>query len=367
MIPTNEYNTLKTKSNTDILNSLLDMSELFYTLQDQEKIEFCVQFLQLKILLDTKLARYRIKTNRCRYANYFVFHSDGNCDFREIFYNSNSEYVSDTAKSVIENIQKISAYFIEYFGKILHVLTDIDDTLFPHRSNTHKFFGEDAKGVNKQPYPGVIQFMKEVKRQHKKYISVNSHKYDICSYITVLSATPNLKKESRFFDPLLRQILGNDYSFLQGAESYEEIRQSIRFMSLSLNNKIVGDKKFSRFKEYIRIFPEYQYIFIGDNGQGDYITGKQIIKHSGDTRVYIHNIQVGDSLKLSPSKVQKRTNTRLNFFENYKGLSMLFYEAEIFQKHNIENINNNIFSNMKRKGKTRKYIKKKKNKKTKKK
>ena len=367
MIPVDEYNNLKKKSNTDILNSLFDMSELFYTLRNQEKAEFCVQFLQLKILLDIHLARYRIKTNRCRYASYYVFHSEGNCDFREIFYDTNGMYVSEVAKKLLRNIHYISTYFVKCFGKILHTLTDIDDTLFPHRSSTHKFFGEDSKGVNKQPYPGVIQFMKEFKRQHKKNIFINDQKYDICNYITVLSATPNLKKESRFFDTTLRTILGKDYSFLQGAESYEEIRQSISILNLSLNNKVVGDKKFSRFKEYIGIFPEYQYIFIGDNGQGDYITGKQIIKHINDTRVFIHNIKVGDSLKLSHSKVKKKTKSRLRFFENYKSLSTLFYEEGILQKHNIENINNNIFSNRKKKGKTRKYRKKTGNKRTKKK
>lgn len=367
MIPIDEYNRLKTLTNTDILNSLLDMSELFYTLRNQEKSEFSVQFLQLKILLDTKLARYRVKTNRCRYTSYYMFHSDGNCDLREIFYDSNGEYVSDTAKKVLENIKDISIFFVHNFGKIVHILTDIDDTLFPHRSSTHTFFGQDSKGINKQPYPGVIQFIKEFKIQHKKHLVVQGSKYEICNYVTVLSATPNLKKESRFFDPLLGKILGKDYSFLQGAESYGEIRQSVSLMKLSVNNKIVGDKKFSRFKEYIQIFPEYQYIFIGDNGQGDYITGKQMIQYTNDTMVFIHNIQIGDSLKLSPSKIGKKTKKRLQFFENYKGLTTLFHEADILQKHNIENINNSIFSSMKRKGKTRKHPKKKVSKKTKKK
>jgi len=215
--------------------------------------------------------------------------------------------------------------------------------------------------------------MKEFRKQHHKYISVNENKYKICNYITVLSATPNLKKESRFFDGVLRQIIGKDYSFLQGAESYGEIRESLSLLKRSLNNKIVGSKKFSRFKEYIRIFPEYQYIFLGDNGQGDYLTGKQIVKYANDTLVFIHNIQLGDSLKLSPSKVASKTKQRLKFFENYKGLSNLFYEANLLKKHNIENINNNIFSHKHKystikqnRGKTRKYMRRKIQKKTKK-
>jgi len=373
MIPEIEYNKLKKLSNTDILNSLLDMSELFHTLSNQEKNEFCVQFLQLKILLDTRLARYRIKTNRCRYTSFYVFHSEGNCDLREIIYGVNENHISEIAKKLLSNIHEISQHYIHTFGKILHLLTDIDDTLFPHRSSTHKFFGEDSKGVNKQPYPGVIQFMKEFRKQHHKYISVNENKYKICNYITVLSATPNLKKESRFFDGVLRQIIGKDYSFLQGAESYGEIRESLSLLKRSLNNKIVGSKKFSRFKEYIRIFPEYQYIFLGDNGQGDYLTGKQIVKYANDTLVFIHNIQLGDSLKLSPSKVASKTKQRLKFFENYKGLSNLFYEANLLKKHNIENINNNIFSHKHKystikqnRGKTRKYMRRKIQKKTKK-
>ena len=336
------YLQLRDASNAEILNTLFHISELFHTLSSSEKNDYCINFLLLKICLDTKLARYRIQSNKCCYTQFKIIHTDGNCDLREIFYDINGKLVSDVAKKVIENIQKISSWFVRTHGKIPHILTDIDDTLFPHRSAFHTLFGQDTKGANKKPYPGVIKFMKLFKKQHTKTIKVNKKEIIIPNYITVLSATPNIGKASRFFHPTLREILGSNYSFLQGAETYDKIRQSVQLSTLSVNNNVVGNKKAQRFKEYHTIFPEYQYIFIGDNGQGDVIAGKQMNKFSSDSMVFIHNIQLRDKLKSSLREVQQLSTNRLHFFENYHALGLLLYNLELLEKYNVETMNKTI-------------------------
>lgn len=338
------YRQLRDASNPEILNNLFHTSELFHKLSSREKNEYCVQFLLLKICLDTNLARYRIKENLCHYTQFKIFHTEGNCDFREIFYDANGELVSKQAKKVIENIQIISSWFVNMYGKIPHILTDIDDTLFPHRSSFHTMFGQDEKGVNKKPYPGVKSLMKLFKKQHTQRLKINQNTMIVPNYITILSATPNIGKTSRFFHPVLREILGSNYSFLQGAETYDKIRQSVALSTLSVNNNVVGNKKAQRFKEYASIFPEYKYIFIGDNGQGDVIAGKKINKISKDSIVFIHNIQVGNSLKASLKETQQISTNRLHFFENYHALSLIFHKLELFKKEHIENINKSIFN-----------------------
>ena len=54
------YLQLRDASNAEILNTLFHISELFHTLSSSEKNDYCINFLLLKICLDTKLARYRI-------------------------------------------------------------------------------------------------------------------------------------------------------------------------------------------------------------------------------------------------------------------------------------------------------------------
>lgn len=336
------YMQLRDVSNAEILNNLFHISELFHKLSSSEKDEYCIQFLLLKICLDTKLARYRIQFNKCCYTQFKILHTDGDCDLREIFYNNDGKLALSQAKKVIENIQSISSWFVKAHGKIPHILTDIDDTLFPHRSAFHTIFGQDTKGVNKKPYPGVIQFMKLFKKQHTKNLEVNNKKFIIPNYITVLSATPNIGKASRFFHPTLKKILGSNYSFLQGAETYNKIRQSVQLSTMSVNNTVVGNKKTQRFEEYHTIFPEYQYIFIGDNGQGDVIAGKKMNKLSSDSMIFIHNIQVRDKPKSSLREIQKTSTNRLHFFENYHALGLIFYNLQLFQKYNVETMNKSI-------------------------
>ena len=53
-------------------------------------------------------------------------------------------------------------------------------------------------------------------------------------------------------------------------------------------------KKFENFCEYLALYPEFSFIFIGDNGQGDVRTAEMVLsdpRYSGNLqRTYIHEV-----------------------------------------------------------------------------
>lgn len=331
------FNRLKTLSNVEIIQELLYISERFF--KHKDKRLFCVMFLQLKILLDTKLVRYRIRNELCDYTKVFgMVHTSNGCDFRELFYDHDGKIQSESVKKLIQNIKHIGDFFVQHYGKIRHLMTDIDDTLYPNRSSIHSLFGQDKKGQNKVPYYGVSSFMNTFKNQNKVCISLNHKSYIIRNYITVLTATPTIYKKNRMNDRLLNNILGSNFSFLQGAQTYNQIFDSISILDRTTNNKYIGNMKYNRFSEYSSLFPEYNYVFLGDNGQGDVITGKKMINKDNDTYVFIHNIQTNDGLKANEKEIHKIITPRFHFFSNYTCLKHTFCKMGFM---NVDNKNFN--------------------------
>ena len=44
----------------------------------------------------------------------------------------------------------------------------------------------------------------------------------------------------------------------------------------------VGMHKYHSFMEYVQLYPEYDFIFLGDNGQGDAMCADRVIEKSGN-------------------------------------------------------------------------------------
>lgn len=324
------FNRLKTLSNVDIIHELLHISEQFFSHQDKKW--FCIMFLQLKILLDTNLVRYRISNMLCDYTKVFgMVHTRNGCDFRELFYDHNGNIKSMDVEKLIRNMKTIGDYFVKHYGKIKHILTDIDDTLFPNRSSIHTLFGQDKKGQNKVPYNGVSSFIHTFKSQNKVCISWGRKTYHIQNYITVLTATPTMYKKKRMNDELIKHILGSNFSFLQGAQTYSQLFDSICILDRSPNNTYIGNMKYNRFLEYKSLFPEYMFIFIGDNGQGDVVAGKQMINKDSDVHVFIHNIRTNDGFKMNEKEIHKITTSRFHIFSNYTSLKKMFYNMKLLK------------------------------------
>ena len=55
----------------------------------------------------------------------------------------------------------------------------------------------------------------------------------------------------------------------------------------------LGFKKAQNFKDYYSLYPEYTFVFIGDNGQGDVVAAELMAKDYPDAidATYIHIVQ----------------------------------------------------------------------------
>ena len=62
----------------------------------------------------------------------------------------------------------------------------------------------------------------------------------------------------------------------------EHITMLLGEVKTGFSNKKIALKKFSNFREYKAIHPNYQFAFVGDNGQGDHIAGEMMLRTFGE-------------------------------------------------------------------------------------
>jgi hypothetical protein len=275
---------------------------------------------------------------------------DYGCDLREIFYDRNN--------TLIEGGQALLDIFnTKKLPDMWHIMTDIDDTLYPNLEHGTYIAGSDSSWKQKTPYPGIRLFY----NLFYQHLPVNSR------YTTILSATPGCKKDDKLVDKdgLLHNIL-QSYGFIQGIEGKGEILSHVTTMvtncfghycgfnnntSTSVDDisnlfKLFGNTKFDRFKQYVSIFPEYKILFIGDNGQGDVLAGKQMLEFTDRCHVFIHKVsEDGVNFKTVPE--ESLNIPRLNFFKNYYDVALKFKELDIFNLGETAEVKNEIVQQLK--------------------
>jgi len=294
-----------------------------YTLKKKMEIQFSID-------VDCKYC-YKVHTTPVNYG----------CDLREIFF--------DREGKLIDNGQELLDVFErKKIDNVWHIMTDIDDTLYPNTEHGTYIAGSDTSWYQKQPYPCIV----------KLYNLFYNKLPQVSCYSTVLSATPGCLKNSKIIKKKqsISRVLG-DFGFIQGEESktkYASFTKGIisNFFSKQRSNfnstsnlelyTYLGNMKFERFKQYLKLFPEYKILFIGDNGQGDVIAGKQMLQHSPNRcKVFIHQVcEDGQNFKV-PSR-QDNGIQGLSFFKTYNDLGKIFQEIGIFNENDILELTNNF-------------------------
>ena len=111
--------------------------------------------------------------------------------------------------------------------------------------------------------------------------------------------------------------------------------------------KSLAENKYLKFLKYSQIFPEYQLLFIGDNGQGDLLAGIKMIFSNQDCYVFIHNIIENDKRLFSIKDIEKFSKfKRLFFFNNYYQLGKIFFRLNLFNKNDLNIINNSFLNDI---------------------
>jgi len=320
----------------DAFKSNLDKLEI-----TERILEFCresspEEVYELKRKLDIQFS----PEVGCSYnPGLFVTDTDYGCDLREIIYNRDHTLNSGESQTLLDIFREKQLQ-----DKSYHILTDIDDTLFAHEAAG--IAGSDVSWGKKKPYPGIITFYERF------YGKLDEPK----RYSTILSATPGCIKSARLSDPTMKSIL-KEYSFIQG--KIESKMDMIGAIPGSIQNfcrwadrkafgqeippdvfinvyKHFGDVKYQRYTEYKSIFPEYKFLFIGDNGQGDVIAGKQILENCPECKVFIHQVVENGREHKAP----EINMDGLYYFKNYHELAKLFQELGIFDEDDVDAVAN---------------------------
>ena len=281
--------------------------------------------------------------------------NDYGCDLREILYNMDAGTRDNTNKLI-----RLFNQVADLSGKTkLHILTDIDDTIYPNTQHHTYLAGSDISWREHTPFPGVISFYRALYR--KPFSS---------KYSTILSATPGILKSSKLVNATLQTVLGPRFGFLQGSDEKLAVLDSLgtHFFTavtsrlLSLDQELpakssvrrhfrnYGDKKYQRFHQMRSIFPEFTFIFIGDNGQGDLLAAIQMLAtdinciacirmvcQDGLTFKPLYPLPDAPGVVITPSITK-----RLFGFRNYYELSIVFNQLNIFNQLDVDEIKQNF-------------------------
>lgn len=101
-------------------------------------------------------------------------------------------------------------------------------------------------------------------------------------------------------------------------------------------------KKFENLSEYLTIYPEYQYIFIGDNGQGDVRTVEMILSSKELShnlqRAYIHEVQPLHLTYAKHAHTKSRTCPKICYFNTYIDAALDAYRYGILSAASLRRI-----------------------------
>eukprot|EP01039_Chlorochromonas_danica_P011102 gene11102-12368_t len=194
------------------------------------------------------------------------------------------------------------------------IVSDVDDTLSCSGGSWPA--GMDLSYPKKAIYPGVLAFYRELDLG----IGTEEVWQREPGNLVFLSARPHVYKdisESATYDKFSAlRITHNLYTFptlLAGS-----LDSGSQFM-LRGDPEPLAKKKFDNLCEYISIYPEFRFVFVGDNGQGDVRTAEMVSK-DGKTaeqlqRVYIHAVK--DRHKTHVSDNAFLSSRSICFFDTY--------------------------------------------------
>lgn len=101
-------------------------------------------------------------------------------------------------------------------------------------------------------------------------------------------------------------------------------------------------KKFSTFQAYAKLWPEYRFCFIGDNGQADVLCSEYIMKHFPDRAAacFIHQVQPLSKTLTSLRKptIESWAERRIFFFGSYVGAAFAAYKADLLSIADVAEI-----------------------------
>lgn len=180
----------------------------------------------------------------------------------------------------------------------LKVLSDIDDTLYAN--------WKDERYPAKTVYPGVLALYTEL---------------DVDGRVAFVTARP--RDRTGLVEKATHQTL-------RALGVLEPVVLAGSFRNLH-SDASIAEKKLTNFVEYEALFPEYDFAFFGDSGQGDAEFGARMREHTSRVRgVFIHDV-VASTRDTKASWAGRG----VRFFDTYVGAAHEVRDAGLVEEPSI--------------------------------
>jgi hypothetical protein len=181
------------------------------------------------------------------------------------------------------------------------LLSDIDDTFYCN--------WVDQRYPKKTVYPGVRQLYLEIDRGPDQHS-------DRLGDVAFVTARPKDRPGviERLTHRTLRAGGAHDPTILSGS-----------FKNL-IGNASIADKKLQNFVEYAALFPEYDFVFVGDSGQGDAMFGQRM-RETRPERV--RAVLIHDVVATSAAQRDRWAAVGVELFDTYIGAAVLSLERRL--------------------------------------
>ncbi|RYH10040.1 hypothetical protein EON65_39705 [archaeon] len=211
------------------------------------------------------------------------------------------------------------------------ILSDVDDTLSCSGGSWPA--GMDTSYPKKAVYPGVMAFYRELdlgvsgaeewddaRIGNLVFLSARPHVYkDVSENVTYVKFKQLQEERGLYTSPsLLAGSLDTGSQFMIRGDSEPLAR-----------------KKFDNFKEFLTLYPEFTFIFIGDNGQGDVRTAELVLgdskyKHNLQ-RVYVHEVQDLQKTYIKDARYRSRQTEHICYFDTYIDAAIDAYQHKLIR------------------------------------
>ncbi len=183
----------------------------------------------------------------------------------------------------------------------LKILSDIDDTLYAN--------WKDVRYPKKTVYPGVLALYQE---------------FDAEGRVSFVTARP--KDRTGVIEKATHKTLR-----ALGVKQPVVLSGSFRHLHSSAS---IAKKKLANFAEYDQLFPEYEFVFFGDSGQGDADFGVEMRAACARVRaVFIHDVVGKDEQVRAHFRAQG-----VHLFDTYVGAAAEAVRAGLLDKAAAERV-----------------------------
>eukprot|EP00927_Polykrikos_kofoidii_P026889 TRINITY_DN23868_c0_g1_i2.p1 TRINITY_DN23868_c0_g1~~TRINITY_DN23868_c0_g1_i2.p1 ORF type:complete len:1905 (+),score=297.54 TRINITY_DN23868_c0_g1_i2:134-5848(+) len=203
----------------------------------------------------------------------------------------------------------------------LKIITDMDDTL--ECSGARWPAGIDARYTRHTVYPGITAFYRELTRGGVESTrNDETVGYKNAGQLVALSARPHIVGElveQRVFKKFKTLMEEHDLHTMPALLT-GTLDAGSRFVFSDGDDdgmRALAQKKYESSEQYIALYPEFRVVFVGDNGQADYMVGKMISHYHPNKveQVMIHQVQPRE--KTWGLDLREEPNFPVAFFEDY--------------------------------------------------